>query len=85
MLKYTFDHSKLRGRIIEICKTQEALADIIGINKATLSQKLTGNVDFSRSEVMAVCDALRIDLSDVSNYFFQLQDVKNTSERRTDR
>lgn len=65
-----FKHSKLRGRIAECGTTQAQLAAEIGINKSSLSQKLNGNFSFTASEMLAICKALNIPKSEISEYFF---------------
>lgn len=51
----------LRGKIAENEISQSELAKKIGISSQSLSRKLTGQREFKLSEVMRLCDALKID------------------------
>lgn len=66
----SWDYSKLRGRIKEICGTQDAFADKIGIGRVSLSQRLNNALEFSQDEMFKSCDVLNIDKSDIPIYFF---------------
>lgn len=63
-------YAKLRGRIRELCGTQEAFAEAMGMNTATVSGKLNGKSDWSKKEMELACSILRIPLSEVHRYFF---------------
>ena len=65
MVKYP----KLKGRIIEKYGTQRAFADALGIDKATLSNKMTGKNMFSQEEILLSMELLNIE--DVTPYFFE--------------
>jgi DNA-binding Xre family transcriptional regulator len=65
-----FNHSKLLGRIRELGFTQKSLAESIGINKGTLSQKIRGNSKFTTEEITRICEILEIPSSEVGAYFF---------------
>jgi transcriptional regulator with XRE-family HTH domain len=65
-----FDYSKLRGKIREMCQTQENFAEKIGLSKVSLSVKLNNKVPFTQGEIHAACDVLGIDRSDIAEYFF---------------
>ena len=39
----SWDYSKLRGKIREVCGTQDAFADRIGIGRVSLSQRLNND------------------------------------------
>ena len=45
----SWDYSKLRGKIREVCGTQDAFADRIGIGRVSLSQVLTMLLIFHRT------------------------------------
>lgn len=64
------DYSKLRGKIKEVFGTQDAFAETIGIGRVSLSQRLTGKLDFTQNEINSACDALGLDKSDIPVYFF---------------
>jgi transcriptional regulator with XRE-family HTH domain len=65
-----FNYSKLLGRIKECGFTQAQLAEAIGINKSTLSQKLNNLFDFTGSEMIAICRVLHIPVTEIGEYFF---------------
>lgn len=64
------DYSKLRGKIKEVFGTQDAFAEAIGIGRVTLSQRLTGKLDFSQNEINSACEVLGIDICEIPIYFF---------------
>ena len=66
----SFDYSKLRGKIREVYKTQEAFANAMGCSTATISGKLNCNVDFSQEEIAKAVDVLNLELDDIPAYFF---------------
>lgn len=65
-----FDYSKLRGRIKEVCGTQDEFARRIGIGRVSLSKRLNNQIEFSQKEMMDSCKTLRIDKEDIPEYFF---------------
>ena len=68
-----FDYSKLRGRIREMCKTQESYAEKLGIGYDSLSKRLNNQLEFSSSEIYNSCDVLEIPVSQIPDYFFTLE------------
>jgi len=66
----SWDYSKLRGKIREVCGTQDAFADRIGIGRVSLSQRLNNALDFSQDEMFKSCEVLSIDKSEIPVYFF---------------
>lgn len=66
----TWDYSKLRGKIKEVCGTQDKLAAKIGIGKVSLSKRLNNQIDFEQEEIFKACDALGIEYADIPEYFF---------------
>lgn len=69
-------YAKLRGRIREKFGTQEAFAEAIGMNTVSLSQRLTGKLEWKTSEIFKACEVLDIPLADNAEYFFTRK-VKN--------
>ena len=61
---------KLRGLIREKYCTQAAFAHAMGMHSATLSAKLRGVSDFSRSEIEKSCRLLDIPATQLGDYFF---------------
>ena len=65
-------YAKLRGRIYEKFKTQSAFAEATGMNRTTLSHKLVGNVDWTRSDIELLAQALDLTAEEIVEYFFTL-------------
>ena len=68
-----WDYSKLRGRIREICGTQEEFAERLGIGRVSLSQRLNNALEFTQNEIFKACEILNIDFADIPLYFFALK------------
>ncbi len=65
-----FDYSKLKGKIKEICGTQDEFAQRIGIGRVSLSQRLNNYLDFSQHEIKKACEVLGLLDADIPIYFF---------------
>lgn len=65
-----FDYAKLRGRIREICGTQEMFSSLMGISKATFSAKINNKSEFTQPEIMRAVDILHLRPDEISSYFF---------------
>lgn len=76
-----FNYSKLRGRIKEVCGTQEAFADAIGIGRVSLSQRLNNQLEFSQQEMFKAADVLSFPYSEIPNYFFN-EDVQKVEQKK---
>lgn len=66
------DYSRLSGRIVEVCKTQAKFADAMGLSERSISLKLNGKIEWKQSEILKACKALKIELSEIPQYFFAL-------------
>lgn len=66
-----YDYSKLKGKIKEVCSTQYAFAEKMGISERTLSLKLSGKVDWKQKDIIKAMDILRISKDEVEQYFFK--------------
>lgn len=75
-----YQYNKLRGRIREICHTQERFADLMNISKSTMSAKLNGHVEFTQEEITQACMILNIDHVNIHEYFFDKKFQKNEAE-----
>ena len=64
------NYAKLRGKIREVFGTQEAFASALGMNTVSLSQRLTGKLEWKTSEIAEACQLLGIPLADNAAYFF---------------
>lgn len=76
-MKMSFDYSKLRGKIKEVCGTQENFAREIGIGTVSLSQRLNNLLDFDQREIHRACEVLGISDEEMHSYFFNLKVQKN--------
>ena len=81
MQDLVFDYSKLRGRIREICKTQENYEEKLGIGYVSLSKRLNNQLEFSSSEIYNSCDVLEIPVNQIPDYFFTLEVQKHEQAR----
>lgn len=62
---------KLKAALVLKNYTMADLAHYLGINQATLSRKIHGSSDFTRSEIQKTCDYL--DLESPVDIFFDSQ------------
>lgn len=65
-----FDYSRLRGKIREKYSTERAFAEDLGLGRASLSQKLNGEVDFTQGQIHRAVRLLGIEPREISSYFF---------------
>lgn len=61
---------KLKGKIVEMGFSREALATEIGIDKSTLYRKMECGEKFTIGEAQKIKDALSLSDEDVSAIFF---------------
>lgn len=64
------DRNKLKGKIVECGFSMEKIAQILGINPATLYRKLTMESEFTRNEIAALKTALNLSLQEIDDIFF---------------
>ena len=64
------DYNKLKGKIKEIVKTQGKLAEMMGVDETTISNKLNGNTYFTQKEILKICVILHIKVKEIPKYFF---------------
>lgn len=63
-------YDKLRGKIKEICGTQDVFAEKLGIGRVSLSQRLNNQLEFSQDEIFKACEILEIEFEEMPSYFF---------------
>ncbi len=63
-----FDSKKFKAELIIKGKNMKDIANVLGINEATLYRKVNGNSDFYRREIQIICNYL--DIEDPSDIFF---------------
>lgn len=66
-----FDFAKLKGRIREKCETETAFAAKMGMNRSTMSSRLTQKSDFSAEEIWKACQILSLTPDQIGDYFFR--------------
>lgn len=64
------DYSKLRGKIREKYKSQEAFAFALEMSSASLSAKLNGRTEWQSDEIVKACELLGVSLAEAWEYFF---------------
>ena len=67
-----FNYSKLLGRMKECGFTQAQLAEAIGISEYTLNTKLKNKFSFKQDEIIAICKAMNIPVSEISEFFYEM-------------
>lgn len=66
-----YRHEKLRGKIKEKIGSEFEFAKLIGLSQASLSAKLNGKSDFSRTEIVRMSEVLELKNSEeFYNLFF---------------
>lgn len=65
-----FDYGKLRGKIREICGSESAFCEKLGLGRTSLSQRLNNRLEFSQVEIHQSCEILGIKKADIPTYFF---------------
>lgn len=71
------DYNKLRGKIVEVFRTQESFAKALGMSRVALNNKLNGRTDWTSEEIYRACNLLGIHLADNAEYFFTLKVEKS--------
>lgn len=61
---------RLREKYSEVFGTQQAFADAMGMDRATLSAKLNNKTEFTRSEMEKSCVLLGLSTENIPEYFF---------------
>ena len=65
-----FDRNKFRGTVISAGKTMGDVARYLGINPATLTRKMDGTSDFTRSEIQLLRSYLSLSDESLNAIFF---------------
>lgn len=79
-----FSYSKLRGRIREVCGTDQHFAELMDMSSASISSKLNNKTEFSQQEIFEAVKILGIDSSELSAYFFTPSGLENLNSRKED-
>ncbi|MCI8388953.1 MAG: DUF739 family protein [Clostridiales bacterium] len=65
-----YNYSNLLGKMRSSGMTQEAIANAVGKNVATINQKLNGKSYFTQTEIDKICECLSINPNEIPKYFF---------------
>lgn len=76
-MEYTYDYSKLKGKIKELEMTLSVFASSIGMTEQTLHLKLKGKSRFTQDEIRKSMQVLKEPIQNVHVYFFTRKIVKN--------
>ena len=68
-----YNYAKLKGRIIEICGTQQEFAKRMNLSERTVSAKLNNQVSWKQSEILKAVEILMIPEDRIQIYFFALE------------
>lgn len=73
MRKYSFDFSRLKGRIIERHGSLSGFADVLGKPVSHVSRCLRGEIEFNQPRVMEWCEVLEIPCDEIAYFFYVLK------------
>lgn len=76
----SYEYSKLKGRIIEVCGSQIEFAKALGCSCRTLSLKMTNKRAWKQSEITRALEILNIDEEEIPDYFFKKK-VQNIEQK----
>lgn len=68
-----WDYNKLRGKIREVCNTQDKFSEQLGLGRVSVSQRLNNQSEFTQDEIYKSCRILHIDAAEIPVYFFTLK------------
>lgn len=71
-MEIRFKYSKLKGRTVEMGKTDKDVANVAYMSPSTYSQKLNGKSFFTQDQICRICQFLEIEPLDIPAYFFTL-------------
>lgn len=67
------NYDKLKGRIKERLGTQGKLAEKLGLDETTISNKLNSNTYFTQKEIIKISSILEIKFDEIPIYFFDVK------------
>lgn len=73
----SFDHSKLAGRIKEMCGTQSTFGKKMGWSHTTTTAKINGESALTQDEIAKAVKILEIPKTQIPVYFFTPKVQKN--------
>ena len=80
----SFNYDKLRGRIVEIFKTQTRFAIAMGWSERTLSLRMTGARAWKQPDISKAVKLLNLKPEDIPVYFFtaEVQGIELNEEEK---
>lgn len=72
-MKYEYDFSKLRGKIREVCKTEENWCRQMEFSNYTQNSRLNNKLCFKSDEIIKCCEILKIKKEEIGEYFFTVK------------
>lgn len=73
-MKYKFNYSKLRGRIVEKYGTIGGFANAYGKSRVLVSEKLNNISRFNTDNIVDYCKLLEIPTEEIGAYFFKQEE-----------
>jgi hypothetical protein len=73
---------KLKARIIERCGSYKAFADMLGMDKTTLSHALSKGSEWRGSRLIQAVEVLEIPTEEIREYFFEPTEKGNRKKRK---
>lgn len=67
---YTYNYSKLRGRITEKLGTLGNFIIEMNMSEPAIYNKFNNRTEFKQSEILKACEILNIPIAQISEYFF---------------
>lgn len=69
-MKYNYDYSRLRGKIVTEFGTLSNFASIVGTSAAQVSRYFKGLSQFNQETILLWAESLHIDIEEIPMYFF---------------
>lgn len=66
----SFNHSKLKGKIVEKYGNQTAFAKAFGISENSFSRKMNNKTRFTSDDISKIVEMLDIPIEEIGLYFF---------------
>lgn len=74
-----YDYSKLSGRILEICGTQFAFAEKIGLSDRSVTYRMRNQREWKQGDIEKALVVLGLNHLDIPTYFFTRKSEVATS------
>lgn len=68
-----YDYSKLKGKIKEVCNTQDEFAWQMGLSARSITLKLSSARSWKQDEIIKAIGILGLTEDDIQDYFFALK------------